>query len=111
MFVHCQRGADRTGAVIAAYHIDHDQWDNSRALKDARAHNMSVFQLPRQNFIRDFRPRTEVAAVTSPVAASVTQISAAASRQELTPKTDCLSGSACAAENVQPASVGNLEEE
>ena len=24
VFVHCRRGADRTGAVIAAYHIDHD---------------------------------------------------------------------------------------
>ena len=28
VFVHCIRGADRTGAVIAAYRIDHDHWDN-----------------------------------------------------------------------------------
>ena len=27
VFVHCKRGADRTGAVIAAYRIDHDKWD------------------------------------------------------------------------------------
>lgn len=80
VFVHCQRGADRTGAVIAAYHIDHDKWDNSRALKDAKAHSMSSFQLPRQNFIKEFRPRSAVAAVTSPPGASIAQISAAASR-------------------------------
>jgi tyrosine-protein phosphatase SIW14 len=58
VFVHCWRGADRTGAVIAAYRIDHDQWDNERALRDAKSHSMAFFQFPRQNFIRNFRPRT-----------------------------------------------------
>ena len=62
VYVHCRRGADRTGAVIAAYHIDHDKWDNARALKDAMAHGMSFFQLPRQSYIRNFRPRTVNAA-------------------------------------------------
>lgn len=62
VFVHCWRGADRTGAVIAAYHIDHDQWDNNRALRDAKAHAMAFFQFPRENFIRRFQPRTAVAA-------------------------------------------------
>jgi protein-tyrosine phosphatase len=65
VFVHCRRGADRTGAVIAAYHIDHDKWDNGRALEDARAHSMSVFQFPRQNYIRNFRPRIVDAKATS----------------------------------------------
>jgi protein tyrosine phosphatase (PTP) superfamily phosphohydrolase (DUF442 family) len=58
IFVHCHRGADRTGAVIAAYHIDHDKWDSGRALSDAEAHSMSVFQFPRKTFIRTFSPRT-----------------------------------------------------
>jgi len=62
VFVHCQRGADRTGAVIAAYHIDHDKWDNARALKDAKAHSMSPFQFPRMEYIRTFRGRTADAA-------------------------------------------------
>jgi protein-tyrosine phosphatase len=56
VFVHCMRGADRTGAVIAAYRIDHDHWDNSRALKEAMSFGMSFFQLPRQDFIRKFQP-------------------------------------------------------
>lgn len=58
VFVHCWRGADRTGAVIAAYHIDHDNWDNARALHDAKAHSMSAIQIPRKNYIRNFHPRT-----------------------------------------------------
>jgi protein-tyrosine phosphatase len=56
VFVHCMRGADRTGAVVAAYRIDHDHWDNSRALNEAMSLGMSFFQLPRQNFIRKFQP-------------------------------------------------------
>lgn len=66
VFVHCRRGADRTGAVIAAYHIDHDKWENSRALKDAMAHSMSFFEFPRQKFIKNFRPRTENAKGATP---------------------------------------------
>jgi protein-tyrosine phosphatase len=58
VFVHCFRGADRTGAVIAAYHIEHDQWDTARALKDAKAHGMGTFQIPRQNFIKNYLPLT-----------------------------------------------------
>jgi tyrosine-protein phosphatase SIW14 len=67
VFVHCQRGADRTGAVIASYRIEHDGWDNTHALKEAMANGMSFFQLPRQNFIRNFHPRT-VEAKTTPAA-------------------------------------------
>jgi len=57
VFVHCKRGADRTGAVIASYRIDHDGWDNSRALREAMDRGMSHFQFPRQNYIRAFKPR------------------------------------------------------
>lgn len=62
VFVHCMRGADRTGAVIAAYHIDHDKWTNERALQDCKAHSMSSFQHPRQEFVRTFQPRAAAAA-------------------------------------------------
>ena len=65
VFVHCRRGADRTGAVIASYRIDHDHWDNTRALKEARAQGMSFFQFPRQNFILAFQPRPLVGAMAS----------------------------------------------
>lgn len=73
VFVHCHRGADRTGAVIAAYHIDHDKWENQRALADAEAHSMSFFQVPRKNFIRAFqaRPAKPVSATAIAVAVAV----------------------------------------
>ena len=57
-FVHCQRGADRTGAVIASYRVDHDHWDNARALSEAMDRGMSRFQFPRKSYIRAFQPRT-----------------------------------------------------
>ena len=71
VFVHCWRGADRTGAVIAAYRIDHDKWDNRRALKDAKAHSMSFFQFPRQNYIKNFKPRLVEAKAAPATAAAV----------------------------------------
>jgi len=58
VFVHCKRGADRTGAVIAAYRIDHDKWDNARALDEAMSDRMSGMQFQRQKYIRTFRGRT-----------------------------------------------------
>ena len=54
VFVHCMRGAHRTGAVIGTYRIDHDHSDNYRAWKEAKSLGMSLFQLPRRNFIRKF---------------------------------------------------------
>jgi protein-tyrosine phosphatase len=70
VFVHCKRGADRTGAVIAAYHLDFQGWDNARALKDARAHGMGFYQLPRQNFVKNFRPLVAGATMQSQRVAS-----------------------------------------
>jgi tyrosine-protein phosphatase SIW14 len=78
VFVHCKRGADRTGAVIAAYHIDHDKWENDKALKDAMAHSMSFFQLPRQSFIRKFQPRTIDASANPPASAGAPATAASA---------------------------------
>jgi protein tyrosine phosphatase (PTP) superfamily phosphohydrolase (DUF442 family) len=70
-FVHCWRGADRTGAVIAAYHIDHDNWDNPRALKDARAHGMRFFQIPRERYISEFHRQLATAVSAHAAAAPV----------------------------------------
>jgi protein tyrosine phosphatase (PTP) superfamily phosphohydrolase (DUF442 family) len=76
VFVHCKRGADRTGAVIAAYHINHDKWQNDKALKDAMAHKMAFFQFPRQGFIKNFQARTIDASV-KPAAAEAAAAAAA----------------------------------
>ena len=80
VFVHCKRGADRTGAVIAAYRIDHDGWDNAGALKEAMDRGMSFFQLPRQSYIRTFQPnKVEAKAPASfPTPAAASQTASAA---------------------------------
>jgi protein tyrosine phosphatase (PTP) superfamily phosphohydrolase (DUF442 family) len=68
VFVHCMRGADRTGAVIAAYRIDHDHWKSDQALKEAMSFGMGFYQLPRQNFIRKFQPLPSMEAPKSTTA-------------------------------------------
>jgi protein tyrosine/serine phosphatase len=68
VFVHCKRGADRTGAVIGAYRIDHDRWDNRRALQEALASGMGCLQFERKTFIRTFQARTRDANGAPPTA-------------------------------------------
>jgi hypothetical protein len=70
------RGADRTGAVIASYRIEHDGWDNARALKEALADGMSGFQFPRQSFIRNFQARTIQAKNTDQVSPQAAPLAA-----------------------------------
>jgi protein-tyrosine phosphatase len=65
VFVHCMRGADRTGVVIAAYRIDHDHWNNEQALEEADSDGMSFFQVPRKNYIKNFQPPV-IAAKSAP---------------------------------------------
>jgi tyrosine-protein phosphatase SIW14 len=57
VFVHCHRGADRTGGVIACYRIEHDHWQNDRALTEARSMGMSWFQLAIQHYVQNYQPK------------------------------------------------------
>ncbi|MDT7781168.1 MAG: tyrosine-protein phosphatase [Acidobacteriota bacterium] len=54
VFVHCKRGADRTGAVIAAYRITHDGWTGEQALDEAEAFGIGFWQRGKKDFIRDY---------------------------------------------------------
>jgi tyrosine-protein phosphatase SIW14 len=54
VFVHCRRGADRTGTVIACYRITHDHWDNKRALAEARQNGMSWVERAMQHYVLAF---------------------------------------------------------
>lgn len=54
VFVHCKRGADRTGAAIACYRIQHDHWDAGKALSEARTLGMSWFQVALQRYVSGF---------------------------------------------------------
>jgi tyrosine-protein phosphatase SIW14 len=65
VFVHCRRGADRTGTVVACYRISHDGWENTRALAEARSLGMSFFERALQNFVLRYKPDRNVAASTT----------------------------------------------
>lgn len=56
VFVHCQRGADRTGAVIACYRMQHDGWDSNKALEEACSFGMSWYQRALRNYVAHFAP-------------------------------------------------------
>jgi tyrosine-protein phosphatase SIW14 len=63
VFVHCRRGADRTGAVIACYRMSHDHWDTTRAQDEANGFGMSIFQLAIRRYVAryDGKPAGEIA--------------------------------------------------
>ena len=54
VFVHCRRGDDRAGMVIACYRIAHDHWTNERALEEARHHGLSRLELFMKRYIKNF---------------------------------------------------------
>jgi tyrosine-protein phosphatase SIW14 len=54
VFVHCRRGADRTGTAIACYRIAHDHWTNQQALSEAKTFGMSSMEVAMQRFILNF---------------------------------------------------------
>jgi protein tyrosine/serine phosphatase len=55
VFIHCRRGADRTGLVIACYRIAHDHWTNAEALKEAREQGLSPFEILMRRYIEHYR--------------------------------------------------------
>jgi hypothetical protein len=51
--------------VIACYRIQHDGWDNRRALAEARDYGMSHLEVAMQSFILHFTP-LNLASIGSP---------------------------------------------
>jgi len=61
VFVHCRRGADRTGTIIACYRMTHDHWDNQRALREAKSYGMSFLQFGMKHYVMAFQAPVDVA--------------------------------------------------
>ena len=55
-FIHCKRGSDRTGAIIACYRIEHDHWDRKHALAEAKSFGMSWDQFGLKHYVMAFQP-------------------------------------------------------
>ena len=71
VFIHCKRGADRTGVVIACYRVEHDGWTNQKALSEARNHGMSWYQFPLQRYVKSYEPHNGSALDPSEIADSI----------------------------------------
>ena len=57
VFVHCAKGQDRTGTVVAAYRITYDGWSGERAKDEAEHHGMKFWQRGMKNYIQDYYRR------------------------------------------------------
>jgi len=58
VFVHCQRGKDRTGTIIACYRIQHDRWKNQEAFGEAKKYGISLVERGMRSYILHFSPMT-----------------------------------------------------
>jgi protein tyrosine/serine phosphatase len=54
VFVHCKRGSDRTGTVIAVYRMSHDDWDAKKAGNEAEEFGIGWWQHGMRDFINDY---------------------------------------------------------
>jgi protein tyrosine/serine phosphatase len=54
VFVHCQRGAERTGVMVACYRISHQQWTPERAQAEMEAFGFRRRFAHLTRFVREF---------------------------------------------------------
>jgi protein tyrosine phosphatase (PTP) superfamily phosphohydrolase (DUF442 family) len=55
VFVHCRRGADRTGTLVACYRVSHDKWENGKALAEAKSCGMSWVERAMQHYVLKYK--------------------------------------------------------
>jgi protein tyrosine/serine phosphatase len=53
VFVHCKRGADRTGTIVACYRIRYEGWSVERAIREAKSHGLAWWQFGMKRYIRE----------------------------------------------------------
>jgi tyrosine-protein phosphatase SIW14 len=58
IFVHCRRGTDRTGAIVAFYRIARQGWPSDKAAKEARDVGMRSWYRGLQQQIKEFTPQS-----------------------------------------------------
>jgi protein tyrosine/serine phosphatase len=71
VFIHCKRGADRTGTIGAIYRISHDGWTADRAIAEARRNGMSWAEFGMRSYITDYA-RQQIRTRNQPSATAAT---------------------------------------
>ncbi len=54
VFLHCKRGADRTGTVVAVYRISHDDYTAKQATDEAKKFGFGWWQFWMKDYINDY---------------------------------------------------------
>ena len=54
VFVHCKRGADRTGTIIAIYRIEYDGWTDGSAKEEAERFGFGFWQFRMKAYLADY---------------------------------------------------------
>jgi tyrosine-protein phosphatase SIW14 len=54
VFVHCRRGSDRTGTVVAVYRISQDEWTADQALSEAKRMGLSWIEFGMKHYVSDY---------------------------------------------------------
>jgi len=57
VLVHCRRGSDRTGTIIAVYRIKHDGWTGEQAIAEAKRYGLAAIQFRKKDYISDYYER------------------------------------------------------
>lgn len=57
VFIHCKRGSDRTGTVIACYRISREGWTSSQAIAEAKRFGMSWVEFGMRDYVVDYYAR------------------------------------------------------
>jgi protein tyrosine phosphatase (PTP) superfamily phosphohydrolase (DUF442 family) len=70
VFLHCRRGADRTGTMVALYRITRQGWTVQAAYDEARAIGMRWWHYSVKGFLEEFASRRGGASPVVPAAAA-----------------------------------------
>ena len=57
VFIHCKRGADRTGTIVAVYRMMFDGWTDSQANREAKTHGIGWWQVWMKDYIKAYYKR------------------------------------------------------
>ncbi|MFN2576559.1 MAG: tyrosine-protein phosphatase [Pyrinomonadaceae bacterium] len=57
VFVHCHHGHDRTGVIVACYHISHDGWTARQAKNEAQRYGLSWTEIGMKKYIDEYYDR------------------------------------------------------
>jgi uncharacterized protein (TIGR01244 family) len=77
VFVHCKKGKDRTGTVVALRRIERDGWTNDKAFAEAKDNGIQWFSGAMKSMIKSYKPADAVLA-SAPKLASASKTANAA---------------------------------